>query len=70
VPFARALPVYLLHGSGDSVIPPSETEWASRELGSHDHRALVSPLLEHVEVSKTASVLHQVALVDFMAKML
>jgi dienelactone hydrolase len=64
------VPVYLLHGSSDSVIPPSETEWASRELGSHDHTALVSPLLEHVEVNKAASVLQQVALVDFMAKML
>lgn len=64
------VPVYLLHGTADSVIPPSETEWASRELGRHDHTALVSPLLEHVEVSKTASILHQVALVDFMAQML
>ncbi len=64
------VPVYLLHGTGDSVIPPSETEWASRELSGREHRALVSPLLEHVEVSKTANVAHQVALVDFMAHML
>lgn len=64
------VPVHLLHGSADSVIPPSETAWASRELGSREHVALVSPLLEHVEVSGTASLLHQVALVDFMARLL
>jgi dienelactone hydrolase len=62
--------VYLLHGTGDSVIPPSETVWASRELTGHEHVALVSPLLEHVEVSKTAGLADQVALVDFMAQML
>jgi pimeloyl-ACP methyl ester carboxylesterase len=63
-------PVYLLHGSGDSVIPPSETEWASAELGDAPHQALVSPLLEHVEVSKSAAIGHQLALVDFMSRML
>ncbi len=29
-------PVYLLHGAGDSVIPPSEARWADRELGSRE----------------------------------
>jgi dienelactone hydrolase len=64
------VPIYLLHGSADSVIPPSETEWAGRELGPREHAALVSPLLEHVEVSQSASWLHELALVDFMARML
>jgi dienelactone hydrolase len=63
-------PVYLLHGTGDSVIPPSETLWASRELTGKDHAALVSPLLEHVEIDKTAGISDQLALVDFMAGML
>ena len=27
------VPVYVVHGAGDSVIPPAETEWAARELG-------------------------------------
>lgn len=65
-----SVPVFLLHGSGDSVIPPSEAEWADRELAGAPHRALVSPLLEHVEVSKTAALGHQLALVDFMAQLL
>jgi dienelactone hydrolase len=63
-------PVYLLHGSADSVIPPSETQWGELELGTHDHQALVSPLLEHVEVSRSAGIGEEIALVDFMSRML
>jgi hypothetical protein len=62
--------VYLLHGASDSVIPPSEAEWAERELGNLPHRALVSPLLEHVEVDKSGALGQELELVDFMAKML
>jgi pimeloyl-ACP methyl ester carboxylesterase len=65
-----SVPVYLLHGTTDSVIPPSENEWASRELGTREHAALVSPLLEHVEVNGTAGLLERALLVDFMARML
>jgi dienelactone hydrolase len=64
------VPVYLLHGSHDSVIPSSETDAANLELDGAEHRALVSPLLEHVEVSKTAGLADKWALVSFMAKVL
>lgn len=64
------VPVYLLHGAKDSVIPPSEAEWADRELSDAPHQALVSPLLEHVEVDEGGSLSHQLRLVDLMAKML
>jgi len=64
------VPVYLLHGSADSVIPPSETEWAGLELEGAPHRALVSPLLEHVSVSGTAGLYDQIELVDFMSRLL
>ncbi|HMR79738.1 MAG TPA: hypothetical protein PKD61_31740, partial [Polyangiaceae bacterium] len=63
-------PVYLLHGAHDNVIPPSETEWAERELQGARHSALVTPLLGHVEVEPSAQWLDQVALVSFMARML
>jgi dienelactone hydrolase len=63
-------PVYLLHGSGDTVIPPSETDWASRELGAAEHIALVSPLLEHVEVNGTAGLGDKLALVHLIAQLL
>jgi acetyl esterase/lipase len=64
------VPVYLLHGSHDSVIPSSETDAANLELGGAEHQALVSPLLEHVEVSKAAGLADKLALVSFMAKVL
>lgn len=64
------VPVYLLHGSHDTVIPPSETDAANLELDGAEHQALVSPLLEHVEVSRTAGLVDKLALVAFMAKVL
>ena len=63
-------PVYLVHGSGDSVIPPSEVQWASAELGKADHIALVTPLMEHVEVNKAAGLGDKLALLRFIAQML
>jgi len=64
------VPVYLLHGSHDNVIPPSETDAANLELGAAEHLALVSPLIEHVEVSNSAKLGDELALVSFMAKLL
>jgi hypothetical protein len=52
------------------VIPASETAWASRELGKADHIALVTPLMEHVEVSHSAGLGEKLALVRFIAQML
>ena len=64
------VPVYLLHGAHDNVIPPSETDAAGLELGAARHVALVSPLIEHVEVSKSAGLSDELALVSFMAQLL
>jgi pimeloyl-ACP methyl ester carboxylesterase len=64
------VPVYLLHGSHDTVIPPSETDSAGFELSAAEHQALVSPLIEHVEVAHGASYGDKLALVSFMAHML
>lgn len=63
-------PIYLLHGSTDSVIPPSESENADLELRGATHLALVSPLLTHVQVDRTAAIAHQLRLVGFMSNML
>jgi dienelactone hydrolase len=63
-------PVYLVHGASDTVIPASETEWAGAELGKADHIALVSPLIEHVEVNKPATFGDKLALLRFIAQML
>jgi pimeloyl-ACP methyl ester carboxylesterase len=63
-------PVLLVHGTDDSVIPASETAWASAELGSADHIALVTPLMEHVEVNRPAGLGDKLALLRFIAQML
>ncbi|MCU0693681.1 MAG: S9 family peptidase, partial [Polyangiaceae bacterium] len=63
------VPVLLLHGAQDKVIPPSELAWADRELRGRDHRALVSPLLDHVQVGPAASWRDYVELTAFMANL-
>ena len=43
------VPVYLLHGAGDSVIPPTEESYLKRDLPPGTvHGALVSRLISHV----------------------
>jgi len=63
-------PVYLLHGKGDTVIPATEVRWAKAELDRREHQALISPLLEHVEVSHQASFGDQLDLLLFMSRAL
>jgi dienelactone hydrolase len=60
-------PVYLLHGAHDSVIPASETSFADLELGRERHAALISPLIEHVEVGQSRSLADQLALLAFLS---
>ena len=64
------VPVYLLHGTGDSVIPPEETAWADKELGERPHRALITPLIEHVELDANFRIGDALDLVDFMASLI
>lgn len=66
------VPIYALHGAGDTVIPPSETAWIEREAAERhrEHLTLVSPLIEHVELAHHASLGDEWALVDFMAHLL
>jgi pimeloyl-ACP methyl ester carboxylesterase len=64
------LPVYLLHGTGDRVIPPEEAWFADRELKERSHVTLVTPLLEHVELGSMKSLADGAKLVDFMSRLL
>ncbi len=65
------IPVMLLHGSDDTVIPPTELAWLQREIPKDKVRAaLVSPAISHVEVGSKASLLDRLALVHWMAEML
>jgi pimeloyl-ACP methyl ester carboxylesterase len=63
-------PVYLLHGSGDSVIPAIETMYFAADAPRVVKRALVSPAIVHVEVGKGPNKLDELVLVDFLADVL
>ena len=65
-------PVYLLHGTGDNVIPAGETVALARtstERGADVH-ALVTPLITHAEVDRAAGVADAWALVGFWSDVL
>lgn len=62
-------PVFLLHGAGDNVVPPTEAEWLAQEL-PNVRAVLVSPALVHVELGKKERLLDQWNLVHFMAGVL
>ncbi|MFO0666252.1 MAG: alpha/beta hydrolase [Polyangiaceae bacterium] len=62
-------PVFLLHGAGDNVVPPTEAEWLAKEL-PNVRSVLVSPALVHVELGKKDRLVDQWNLVHFMAGVL
>jgi pimeloyl-ACP methyl ester carboxylesterase len=65
------VPVYLLHGAGDTVIPPSETSWLARDVPPAFLRnALISPAISHVELGGEPSAQEKLALVHFMSGLL
>jgi len=65
------VPVYLLHGSGDSVIPASETMWLAKDVPASELKAsLISPALIHVSMEQTVPFSQKWALVDFLAQVL
>ena len=65
------VPVYLLHGAGDSVIPATETLWLAREVPPAELRdVLVSPALVHVELDGDPTLGDRWSLVHFMADLL
>jgi pimeloyl-ACP methyl ester carboxylesterase len=65
------VPVYLLHGAGDTVIPASETLWLAQDVPPQDLKAsLVSQALVHVDMGGKVRWQDQWQLVDFMAQVL
>jgi pimeloyl-ACP methyl ester carboxylesterase len=62
------LPVFLLHGEGDEVIPSSETQWLARDIPPGYLRALlITPAFGHVDASRKIALKHQWELISFMA---
>jgi dienelactone hydrolase len=69
---APPAPVYLLHGTADTVIPSVETRLLAAYLrGQHtDVDALLSGLITHAEVDRRAAAMETMRLVTFWADLL
>lgn len=62
------VPVFLLHGADDDVIPPAETLWLARDIPAAElRRVLVSSALHHVDTNLGANWPADLKLVSFMA---
>jgi pimeloyl-ACP methyl ester carboxylesterase len=67
------VPVYLLHGTTDTVIPASETLWLAKEVPPPQMRVvLISPAMNliHVDGQRGVPIMQEWALMDFMAQVL
>jgi len=68
---ALQVPVLLLHGAADNVIPSSELLWLQRDVPPAALKsALISPAISHVELRGEPSLTDQWRLVHFMARVL
>lgn len=65
------VPVFLLHGEADNIIPAAETLWMASELKATTlQEALISPVLSHLDMSRSPSLWDMWRLVHFMARVL
>jgi dienelactone hydrolase len=65
-------PVYLLHGTDDNVVPAIESTLLARQLEREHHEVhlLLTPLITHAEVDRSATAKATFALIDFWARLL
>jgi hypothetical protein len=65
------VPVFLLHGAGDNVIPPTELLWLEHDVPrDRIEAALVSPAISHASMEDTITLADRLRLVHFMAKVM
>jgi len=65
------VPVLLLHGSDDTVIPPTETLWLESDIPrEYLVEALITPAISHVELGSKPGLREELSLVHWMALMI
>jgi dienelactone hydrolase len=65
------VPIFVLHGSDDHLIPPSETLWLAHDLPPGKlAMALITGALTHVEIGERSSFAEKLQTVHFMAGVL
>ena len=65
------VPVFILHGATDDIIPSTETLWLAREMPAPTLRAvLITPAFSHVDPEKHSGWYDEWKLVNFMAEVL
>jgi pimeloyl-ACP methyl ester carboxylesterase len=65
------VPALLLHGSGDAVIPTTETQWLAKDVPPQDLKSvLISPALGHVNVEASVTIGQKWDLVHFVAQII
>lgn len=65
------VPVFLIHGKGDPVVPATETRWLAREVpAAHLGGVVVTDVLRHAEYEREPSWRERWELVHFMAEVL
>jgi pimeloyl-ACP methyl ester carboxylesterase len=65
------VPVYIVHGAADSVIPYTESLWLEREVPRKMLRGvLITPVFGHVDPQKTSEWYEKLRLVHFLAEVL
>jgi len=65
------VPVFILHGSTDDIIPSTESLWLQREVPpKYLREVLITPAFSHVDPDKSATWSDELRLVDFLADVL
>lgn len=65
------VPVFILHGTADNVIPASESEWLAKDVPAAKlRRVLISPALIHVHLEDSVPFSQKWDLIEFMSQVL
>jgi pimeloyl-ACP methyl ester carboxylesterase len=65
------VPVFVLHGSTDDIIPSTESLWLEKEIPrKYLREALITPAFSHVDPEKSATWSDELRLVRFLANVL